>query len=237
MKDLALIARFAALLVVLALFAHDLYAQPAPGSADAPLPLGAAEPGLSLEQAILAALELPHRRPDGSACYARHCRSAVGGCPARARRMALYFMQSATRHGVDAWTLAAIAMHESGGNPNAVGAHGELGLCQLHPRTRHGAMHESGGNPNAVGAHGELGLCQLHPRTRHGAMAARICDTQPRACAAAIIDGAAQLLASAIRRCGDEAHGLSAYNSGSCDRRLVYAERIFARRDRMRGAR
>ena len=207
MKDLALIARFAALLVVLALFAHDLYAQPAPGSADAPLPLGAAEPGLSLEQAILAALELPHRRPDGSACYARHCRSAVGGCPARARRMALYFMQSATRHGVDAWTLAAIAMHESGGNPNAVGAHGELGLCQLHPRTRHGAM------------------------------AARICDTQPRACAAAIIDGAAQLLASAIRRCGDEAHGLSAYNSGSCDRRLVYAERIFARRDRMRGAR
>lgn len=159
----------------------------------------------ALERAILSELELPAVRPDGTHWYVASCRRAHGGCPARARRMARLFVHSGGRWGVNPWTLAAIAMHESGGNPDVVGRHGELGVMQLHPRNRYGRI------------------------------AARVCAEVPRACAAAIIDGGAQLLASAIRRCGDERGGLSMYNSGSCDRRLVYADRIVARRERMRG--
>lgn len=204
----ALVLILAVLCTVFVVVLRHAHAQ-APGSADAGFPpaVASAEPGLSLEAAILDALTLGYRQRDGAPIYSYHCREAVGGCPAQARRMTQLFESSGRRHGVDPWLLAAIALRESGGNPNAIGARGELGLMQLHPRGRFGQI------------------------------AARICDTTPRACAAAIIDGAAQLLASAIRRCGDEAHGLSAYNSGNCDTRLVYAERVFARRDRLRGAR
>lgn len=67
----------------------------------------------------------------------RHCRQGSRSwdrCDARLEAFAAAFVASGRRHGVPPVVLAAIAVGESGLNPGAVGARGELGIMQLHPR-------------------------------------------------------------------------------------------------------
>jgi hypothetical protein len=165
-------------LVVIALLA--LYAVVLRGRLEAQEPRGA------LERALLVHVRLGFVRADGSHTYVLHCRRAHGGCEARVRRMAAMFERAAFDHHVDAWLLAAIAMRESGGNPDAIGARNEFGLMQLHPGSRHGRF------------------------------AAELCRARPRECSIIVVDAAARLLRSAIERCGDEASALGLYNSGRC---------------------
>jgi soluble lytic murein transglycosylase-like protein len=137
-----------------------------------------AQPGL--ETALLAQMRLPNGH------YVAHCRRARGGCEDRVARLAVALINAASREGVDAYLLAAIAFHESALNADAVGAAGE--------RT----------------------IMQLHPNSRHGMEAARQCRRAPRECEAISIEIAAHLLAAAIARCGSEAAALGAYNRGVC---------------------
>ncbi len=50
-------------------------------------------------------------------------------------RYGLFIREAATRHGVDPRLIAAVAMRESGGDPNSVSRVGAQGLIQLMPAT------------------------------------------------------------------------------------------------------
>lgn len=156
----------------------------------------------SLERALLEQVTIGHR--DTTPVYVQHCRRARGGCAQRMHEIAALIDRAGAEHHVDPWLLAAIAMRESGGNPDARGSHGELGLMQLHPRSRHGAY------------------------------AARRCAAAPDECTAIVVDVAAALMARSIERCGSEALGLGRYNSGRCEEtayaRAVMARRERMRR-------
>jgi hypothetical protein len=52
----------------------------------------------------------------------------------RAAAVAAVVRERAVAHDVSPWLLEALAVCESTSNPDAVGAAGELGLFQLHPR-------------------------------------------------------------------------------------------------------
>lgn len=69
-----------------------------------------------------------------------HCKAAQDGCEQRISRYAAWFMQAARAHAVDPWLLAAMAVRESGLNPNVVGAVGEFGVMQLHPKSPWGRV-------------------------------------------------------------------------------------------------
>lgn len=125
-------------------------------------------------------------RVDGTRVHIRHCRRAPGGCEARSRRLAELFVGAGARHGVDPFLLAAIALKESGLDSRAVGAAGELGLMQLHPRSPWGRR----------------------ARARCAAAAAE--------CDAIVVDEAAALLARALADCGELGEALGMYNSGGC---------------------
>ena len=159
------------------------------------------------QQVEIRAAVLAHMRL-GSGHYIVHCRRAFGGCEARARRMADLFVRAGHDHDVDPWLLVAIALRESGGNPDAVGQRGELGLMQLHPESRAGRL------------------------------AARLCDESPRECPAILVDGAARVLRASIDRCETVERGLAMYNGGRCDSEhgAVYARSVLARLERIRNA-
>lgn len=125
-------------------------------------------------------------RSDGRVIYVHHCRTARGGCEARLRAMAGEFVSAARAHNLDPWLLAAMALRES-------------------------AL-----NPDAVGAIGEVGVMQLHPRSARGRRAISACRRSPDRCTAAVIWLAAEGLREAIDRCGSIESGLGAYNRGRC---------------------
>lgn len=137
--------------------------------------------------AVLArALTVWERPSDGHVVYAHHCRTAPGGCEARLRAIALEMIRAGRAHGVDPWLLAAMAYRESGLNPDAIGAVGEVGVLQLHPRSARGRR----------------------------AIAARA--RAPSRCTAAVIWLAAEGLTASLARCGSEPAALGAYNRGHC---------------------
>ncbi len=138
-----------------------------------------------IEHAMRARLRV-WERPDGTPVYAGHCRRAAGGCEARLRRLSTFIVASARVHDVDPWVLAAIAVRESGANPNALGARGEFGVMQLHPASRHG----------------------------RSAMA--LCAGAPGTCPRIDVDAAAVLLRAGRDRCGSISAALGLYNSGRC---------------------
>jgi hypothetical protein len=190
----------AAVLALVGLYAAILrgYAQPAPA-----VVVQARAPS-ALEAALLESLRLPHVRPDGTRAYIAHCRLAREGCEERMRRIAALLELKGQQYRVDPWLLAAIMLRESGGNPDARGDVGELGLMQLHPRSPWGRE------------------------------ALRECTRAPRDCDSIVIDGAARLLGAAIERCGSEADALGLYNTGRCGEtsysRAVLARRDALRR-------
>lgn len=183
MVELAWLLPFA----LLAFFALELRAQDS-GSAGGADP---AEEGLATraaaggDTAALTSALLEHFRL-GSGHYVRHCRRAYGGCEARARRMAALFVQAGGRYRLDPFLLAAIALRESGGNPDAVGHLGEVGLMQLNPSSRAGMA------------------------------AIRLCAEHPRDCQQIQIAAACGVLRASLDACGSLGAALGRYHSGRC---------------------
>ena len=143
-------------------------------------------PGITLADAMLAWLSLPYQRPDGTHPFVAHCRQRRGGCEAYARRYALLFDTYAERARIDPFLLAAVALHES-------------------------ALNE-----DAIGGVGETGVMQIHPHSRIASWVRRWCRTSPSDCDAIHVQAGASVLGSAIRSCGNEADGLGLYNRGAC---------------------
>lgn len=136
----------------------------------------------------------------------RHCRQRSRGwerCDDRLEAFAALFVAAERRHGTPAVVLAAIASHESGLNPAAVGAVGEIGILQLHPR--------------GIGA----------PLVGRPA-----CPDRPDGCQAAVVELGAAHLAAWRARCGSDLEALGAYNRGRCGV-TEYAERVAARARRI----
>lgn len=169
------------------------------------LDLAHAQPSSTTAQSAIERALLDHLRLERGA-YVLHCRRAHGGCAARVRRMAAIFVRAGAAHDIDPWLLVALALRESGGNPDAIGARGERGLMQLHPGSRAGRD------------------------------AARLCRVRPDACSAILVDGAARVLRASIDRCGSVESGLVRYRTGHCGEPDAYARSVLARRDRLRGA-
>lgn len=154
----------------------------------------------SLEQALVRTVSVNEGRHPIA-----HCRAGSAGwarCVERIGAFAAAFRASGEVHGIDPWLLAAIAVRESGLNPQARGPAGELGIMQLHPR--------------GVGR-------GMEPR-----LARRQCAS-PEACQLEVVDRAARELAACLARCGGEAEALGCYNSGRCER-TEYSERVLRRR-------
>lgn len=134
----------------------------------------------ALAAALLALMTLPNGH------HVVQCRQARGGCEARVQRLAAIMIAAGEREHVDPFLIAAVAFHES-------------------------ALRS-----DVIGAAGEHGIAQLHPRSRHGMRAARECRVAPSDCDAIELGIAAELLRASIDRCGSEASALGAYNRGFC---------------------
>jgi hypothetical protein len=155
-----------------------------------------------------------HPRP-GFMTAAYHCRRASEGCDRRMEEFARYLNDAGERYGLDPWLLAAMAFRESGLNPWAVGAVGELGILQLHPR-----------NPRSKNV-----------RFVHDEWYRRRCHQEPGACQREVVERAAELLARAVGLCGGNLEqGLSMYNTGRCDGNRSYAQRVRGELLRLKGA-
>ena len=118
--------------------------------------------------------------------YIIHCRRDPRGCPERVNEIATLLVKAADRYGLDVWLLAAIAIRESGLNPEARGAMGELGLMQLHPYSHHGMK------------------------------AKMVCKRAPSDCTRTVIFEAAKHLRECVDTCGQIVYALGRYNSGIC---------------------
>lgn len=141
---------------------------------------------------------------------ARHCREASHGCEKRVGEFASYFVRYGYQHGVDPWTLAAIAINESALHPFVQSRVGAAGIMQLHPR--------------GVGS-----------RSRFVSSDAvrRACRHRLGACQEEIVDIGAEHFAFWVRHCGDEELALGGYNTGRCVQ-TSYADRVLSTRRRMR---
>jgi hypothetical protein len=141
-----------------------------------------------------------------------HCRRASEGCDRRLLEFAQYLNDAGERNGIDPWVLAAMAFRESGLNPWAVGAVGELGILQLHPKNR-----------------GSKGL-----RFMRDEWYRQRCRKEPGACQREIVERAAAMLAASLEKCGgDLDQALGMYNTGRCGGSSRYADRIMAERERL----
>lgn len=173
------------------------------------------------EELLRLALRRAVATADGRAPV-RHCRFAGPAregderwsrCDRRMGSFARLFVEAGEIHQVDPWLLAAVASRESGLNPWASGAAGEVGLMQLHPR--------------GIGR-------ELAARFARAPVRAR-CDSRADACQRPVIDRGAAALRRALERCGAEMAGLSAHNTGRCDSEAgaEYARRALRRREQL----
>lgn len=123
---------------------------------------------------------------EGNPVYPKYCLRQRGGCRAMVTRQAKYMVESGEKHDVDPLLVAAVAINET----------------RL--------------NPNAVGAVGERGIMQLHPKYKWGKRANKACRHQPRRCTRYVIDSGTRLLSRCQRRCGTVERALGRYNTGTC---------------------
>lgn len=138
-----------------------------------------------------------------------HCRSAAEGCPERLQTFARLIGEAAATHELDPFLLAAVAMRESGFNPDAAGRAGERGIVQLHPR----------------GSGARIRYVRSEAYRRN-------CQRRPGACQEEVLDVGARLLARSIERCGSVRDGLGAYNRGECGE-TEYARLVMSERQRL----
>jgi hypothetical protein len=156
-----------------------------------------------------------HKRRSGSSIPIYHCRQAREGCERRLSEFAHYLIAAGEKNGVDPWLLAAMAFRESGMNPFAVGAVGELGILQLHPK-----------NPRVKTV-----------RFVRDQFYRQRCRKELGACQREVVDRAAEILARSMEKCGGDLNlALGAYNTGKCGGNQKYADRILVERDRLKEA-
>jgi hypothetical protein len=183
-----------------------------PDWGDEPEPPGSASAGAGseLSRAFEKRLTVWTKR-DGTPVLAPHCRNAPVDCRARLETFASLLSSVADEHDLDPWMLAAIAVRESMLDPSAVGARGEAGIVQLHPRG------VGRGMPYVVDADYR-----------------DACQERVDACQGPVVARGAEALADAIARCGGVRAGLGRYASGRCDADYRYVDRVFDERDRLR---
>lgn len=165
-----------------------------------------------LQQALRFRVTIHVNPRTGFMLPAYHCRRAKGGCDARLLEFAHYLKDAGDRFELDPWLLAAMAFRESGLNPFAVGTVGERGILQLHPK-----------NPTVK----KIRFVRDEwYRTR--------CKNRIGACQKEVIEHAAHMLASSLRKCGGNMEdALGMYNTGRCGGSHRYAERVFVERGAM----
>jgi hypothetical protein len=165
-----------------------------------------------LQQALRFRVTIWTNPRTGLITPAYHCRKASEGCDRRLLEFAHYLKDAGDRNGIDPWLLAAMAFRESGLDPFAVGAVGELGILQLHPLNRG----------------------SKHVRFVHDAWYRQRCHKQPGACQREVVDRAAELLRNSMEKCGgDLDKALGMYNSGRCASNSSYAKRVKIEREAM----
>jgi Transglycosylase SLT domain len=165
-----------------------------------------------LQQALRTRVTIHHNRRSGFMVPAYHCKRASEGCDARMREFARYLSDAGNRYEIDPWLLAAMAFKESGLNPYAVGAVGELGILQLHPKNRR-----------------SKGV-----RFVHDAAYRQHCKREAGACQREVVERAAQLLAKSLEKCeGDMKQALGMYNSGHCNAKSPYIARVLGERAKL----
>lgn len=151
------------------------------------------------------------RRRDGTPVLARRCREGPVDCRARLLVFAAMIRETAARHDVDPFLIAALAIRESGLDPSALGRRNEAGIVQLHPR----------------GAGRDMRYVQdAAYRDR--------CQTRIDACQGPVLERGVSTLATAIEECGGLIAGLGAYATGHCTRRARHPRRVLQERDRLR---
>jgi hypothetical protein len=166
-----------------------------------------------LQSAIRARIAVSFNHRTGDAVPAAHCRHAHEGCERRLHEFAGYIVKSGRRFGVDPWLMAAMAFRESGFNPFAMGAVGELGILQI--------------NPERADAQDLRFLQDEWYRKR--------CRKAAGACQQEVVDHAARVLARCMQRCqGDVIDALGAYNTGRCGGNDRYAKRVIEERRDLR---
>lgn len=168
-----------------------------------------------LQQALRFRVTIHFNPRNGNMVAAYHCRRASEGCDARLLEFARYLKDAGDRYDIDPWLLAAMAFRESGLNPFAIGAVGEVGILQLHPK-----------NPRSKGVRF---VRDPWYRVR--------CKKQPGACQREVVERAAQLLARSLEKCGgDLESALGMYNSGRCRPNTRYSARVLGERLAMQKA-
>jgi hypothetical protein len=168
--------------------------------------------GSLLQEALRSRLTVHVHQRTGERLATRHCRSAAEGCDARLAEFSRYLIEAGEQHGIDPWLLAAMAFRESGLNPFAVGLRGEKGILQLHPKNRRAK---------------EVRFVQ-------DAQYRERCQKQAGACQREVVERAAFILASSLKKCGgDMEQALGMYNTGRCGGSSTYSKRVLKERARL----
>jgi soluble lytic murein transglycosylase-like protein len=172
------------------------------------------DPTPLLQQALRFRVTINTKR-SGFMTAAYHCRHASEGCDRRLFEFAHYLKDAGEANGIDPWLLAAMAFRESGLNPFAVGAVGERGILQLHPKNAR--------------SRGVRFIRDEWYRQR--------CQREVGACQREVVDRAAQLLAQSLEKCGgDLDRALGMYNTGRCGGNGTYAKRVRAEMENLKQA-
>jgi soluble lytic murein transglycosylase-like protein len=153
------------------------------------------------------------RNRQGVMVPAYHCRHAKEGCDRRLGEFAQYLVDAGQTYGIDPYLIAAMGVKESGLNPFAKGAAGELGILQIHPGRRDARQ----------------------VRFIRDEWYRKRCAREPGACQREIVDHAAKVLARSLELCGGSIPAaLGAYNTGHCGGNKKYAKRVLLEREELR---
>lgn len=148
------------------------------------------------------------KTPKGKSVTIRHCGNE-DECKERIKQFASWIQKAAIDYRLDQWMLGAIAFHESGMNPFAVGGVGEMGIFQLHPK----------------GAGKDIRFVQNEGYRQS-------CAFEPGACQEEVIFRAARLLREGLDKCKSPDRALGYFNSGFCQKG-DYSKRILWQRGRL----
>ena len=164
---------------------------------------------------MLSRVAVSTNRRTGRTIPALHCRHAAEGCEQRLGSFARYLVSAGQKHNLDPWLMAAMAFKESGFNPFAMGAVGELGILQINPGRRDAK----------------------EVRFIRDSFYRERCRTEPGACQQEVVNHAARVLARSLALCkGNLKAALGAYNAGRCNGSKRYTERVMTELGELRRA-